>query len=140
MEKTSNTNDGDRTLHIRFRSGDKEGFLETLRALDRGEEPDPFFEIVFNDPNKLVRVVRPKNLELLRTIAQHNPESIRDAARLVDRDVRQVHTNLKELEDLRLIEFEKDGRAKKPTVWYDTIEVDLPLEHGTNANRDTADA
>ncbi|MDJ1432870.1 transcriptional regulator [Halostagnicola sp. A-GB9-2] len=138
MEKTGNTND-DRTLHIRFRTGDEQRALETLRALDRGDEPEPFFEIVYSDPDDLARVVRPKNLELLRTIAQHDPKSIRDAARLVDRDVRQVHTNLEELEELRLIEFEKDGRAKKPTVWYDTIAVDLPLAHGTNANRDAAD-
>lgn len=128
---------GERTMHIRFESGDEQGVLETLRALDRGEDPDPHFEVVFNDPDDLHRVVRPKNLQLLRSIVQHEPESIRETARLVDRDVRQVHTNLEELEDLHLLEFEEAGRSKRPTVWYDSIEVDLPL---SDPNTETARA
>jgi predicted transcriptional regulator len=64
---------------------------------------------------------------LLRTIARENPAGIRETARLVERDVRQVHRNLTELEALGLIDFETDGQSKRPTVWYDTIEVDLPL-------------
>lgn len=127
MENTGNTTDDKRTMYIRFQSGDEQGALKTLRALDRGDDPDPHFEVVYHDPEDLHRVVRPKNLELLRTIAKHEPESIRETARLVDRDVRQVHTNLEELEDLHLIEFEEVGRSKKPAVWYDSIEVDLPL-------------
>lgn len=61
------------------------------------------------------------------TIARGEPESIRETARLVNRDVRQVHQNLEELEELGLIDFESEGRSKRPRVWYDTIEVDLPL-------------
>lgn len=139
MANTGNTTDGDRTMYVRFRRGDEDGLREALRALDRGEAPDPHFEVVFDDPDDIHRVTRPKNLELLRAIAQHEPESIRATARLVDRDVRQVHTNLEELADLHLIELEQDGRRKRPTVWYDTIEVDLPLS-APDAGRDEANA
>lgn len=114
-------------MYIRFQHGDEDGLRDALAALDRGDEADPHFEVVFDDPDDVHRITRPKNLELLRTIVQHNPESIRETARLVDRDVRQVHTNLEELEALHLIEFEEDGNRKRPRVWYDTIEVDLPL-------------
>ena len=72
-------------------------------------------------------MTRPTNLELLRTIASAEPDGIRDLARLVDRDVRQVHRNLNELESLGLIELEDTGQSKRPTVWYDSISVDLPL-------------
>jgi predicted transcriptional regulator len=41
--------------------------------------------------------------------------------------VSQVHRNLGELGDLGLIEFEENGQSKRPTVWYDAIEVELPL-------------
>ncbi|MFC4438844.1 MULTISPECIES: toxin-antitoxin system TumE family protein [Natrialbaceae] len=58
-------------------------------------------------------------------------------ARLVDRDIRQVHRNLEEFEGLHPLEFEHAGRSKKPTVWYDSIEVDLPL---TDVNPETAPA
>jgi predicted transcriptional regulator len=116
-----------RTMHIRFGRGDSERVEETLKALDRGETPEPYFERVYRDEENLHRVTRPKNLELLRALASKRPESIRETARLVDRDVRQVHRNLKELEDLGLVEFEENGRSKQPGVWYDEIAVELPL-------------
>lgn len=124
------TDSSERVLHIRFRDGDDEGLVETVRALDRGETDDlePHLEIVYHDPDDIHRVTRPKNLELLRAIVQFEPESIRETARAVDRDVSQVHRNLSELEDLRLIELVEHGRSKRPTVWYDAVEIDLPLD------------
>ena len=116
-----------RTMHIRFGRGNTERVEETLKALDQGDTPEPYFERVYRDEDNLHRLTRPKNLELLRTLARERPESIREAARIVERDVRQVHQNLKELEGLGLVEFEEEGRAKRPTVWYDEIAVELPL-------------
>ena len=139
MAKTGNPPDGGRTLYVRFRHGDEDGLRDTFRALDRGETPEPHFEVVFEDPADVHRVTRPRNLELLRTVARHEPESIRETARLVDRDVRQVHDNLAELEALHLLEFEADGRRKRPTVWYDSIELDLSLTD-PETTRDEANA
>lgn len=139
MGNTGNSTDDDRTMHIRFQRGDEDGLRDTLRSLDRDETVDPHFEVIFEDPDDVHRVTRPKNLELLRALVQHEPESIRETARLVGRDVRQVHTNLEELESLHLLEFEEDGQRKRPTVWYDSIEVDLPLNSPTET-RDTANA
>jgi len=117
----------DRTLHIRFRESDEERIEDTLAALDRGATPVPFFEVTFHDPDDIHRVTRPQNLELLRAIVQHSPESIRETARIVDRDVRPVHRNLAELEELHLIELVDDGQARRPQVWYDAIDIDLDL-------------
>lgn len=124
---TTGTETTERVLHIRFKRSHTGAIEETLASLDRGETPPPYFEATFHDPDQLHRVTRPANLELLRTIAREAPESVRETARLVDRDVRQVHDNLAELEALGLIDMVEDGSAKRPTVWYDTIEVDLPL-------------
>ncbi|ELY94801.1 HVO_A0114 family putative DNA-binding protein [Natrialba taiwanensis] len=65
----------------------------------------------------------------IRTIAKHKPESIRKTVRLVDWDVRQVHTNLYELENPHLIEFDEAAQLGKPTVWCDSVEVDLLLSN-----------
>lgn len=77
----------------------------------------------------LSRLLSPKNLELLDAISEHEPESIREAATLVDRDYKQVHRNLSELEDIGVIEFEGGGtgQAKKPTLAYDGLEIDIPF-------------
>lgn len=103
MEIPGTERDDDRTMYVRFERGDEQSVLETLRAIDRGDESEPHFEVVYHDLNDPHRVVWPKNVELLRTIAHHDPESICDTARLVDRDVKQVHGTLEELEELHLI-------------------------------------
>ncbi|EMA17057.1 HVO_A0114 family putative DNA-binding protein [Haloarcula amylolytica] len=127
MATTGNSDTTDRTLHIRFREGDDDRIEDALAALDRNEAPEPYFEVVYNDPADVHRVTRPKSLELLRAIVQHDPGSIRETARLVDRDVSQVHRNLKELEELHLVELVDDGQSKRPSVWYEAIDIDLPL-------------
>lgn len=77
----------------------------------------------------LSRILSPKNLELLEAIAEKQPASIREAADAVDRDYKQVHQNLTELADIGIIEFSSEGagRAKKPLLAYDGIEIDIPF-------------
>jgi predicted transcriptional regulator len=142
MANTGPDDDPDRPriMHIRFREGDAERVEQTLDALDRGETPEPYFERVYNDPDELHRITRPKNLELLRTIARKQPSSIRETARFVERDVRQVHQNLEELEALGLVEFEETGRAKRPRVWYDELNVELPLGDDVTDDSGTVEA
>lgn len=111
--------------------------LETrFAALDRGERPDPLLEVVLQNEEDLHRLLRPTTLNLLRTIAREQPASIRETARLVDRDVRQVHDDLRKLERFNLVAFEEEGRAKRPVVWYDDIDVELPIaEDGASRAR-----
>lgn len=127
MATTGNSNTTDRTLHIRFQEGSDDDLEDTLAALDRGETPEPHLEVVYHDPADVHRVTRPKSLELLRAIVQHDPDSIRETARLVERDVSQVHRNLTELKELHLVELVDDGQSKRPSVWYEAIDIDLPL-------------
>lgn len=127
MATTGNSNTIDRTLHIRYQESSDDDLEDALAALDRGETPEPHLEVVYHDPADVHRVTRPKSLELLRAIVQHNPDSIRETARLVDRDVSQVHRNLTELEELHLVELVNEGQSKRPSVWYEAIDIDLPL-------------
>ncbi|ESS11968.1 MAG: putative transcriptional regulator [uncultured archaeon A07HR60] len=127
MATTGNSNMTDRTLHVRFQEGSDDDLEDTLAALDRGETPEPHLEVVYHDPADVHRVTRPKSLELLRAIVQHDPDSIRETARLVERDVSQVHRNLTELKELHLVELVDDGQSKRPSVWYEAIDIDLPL-------------
>jgi predicted transcriptional regulator len=127
--KTGTETDGDRTLTVRFggESGVTDRIADRFGALDRDETPAPLFEVVLKREDDLHRVTRPKNVELLQTLAREHPESIRATARLVDRDVRQVHRNLEELADLGLVAFDEEGCAKRPRVWYDRIRFDIPI-------------
>lgn len=100
---------------------------ERFVALDRGDEPDELHEVILRSEADLNRLLSPTNVRLLRTIAREEPRSIRETARLVDRDVHQVHDNLTELARLNLVRFVEDGRAKRPVVWYDEIDVEVPI-------------
>lgn len=73
------------------------------------------------------RLVRPTSLELLSTVAREEPSSIREAARLVDRDVRQVHDDLWNLGQMGLVEFDRGGRSHRPLAEYERIEVGIDV-------------
>lgn len=52
---------------------------------------------------------------------------IRALARTVDRHPPEVLDNLTDLEQYGLVDLQTDGRAKRPVVWYDHLDVDSPL-------------
>ena len=101
-----------------------------IKAAQEGKELDAAQPVLnFGSYAELSRLLSPKNLQLLEVISEYEPESIRETAELVDRDYKQVHRNLSELEDIGVIEFEGggSGQAKKPLLTYDGLEIDIPF-------------
>jgi len=101
-----------------------------IKAAQEGEDVDDAQPVLnFGSYAELSRLLSPKNLELLETISEHDPESIREAASLVDRDYKQVHRNLTELNDIGVIKFEGggSGRAKTPMMVSKSTFHLLPL-------------
>lgn len=135
MTDTESIDPTGRTLHIRLAGADneREGMSDVFEALDDDEdiEPEPEPVLRVESLATLGRVLRETNLELLDAIAEHEPESVRALARTVDRGPKEVLANLNELEDYGLVAFEEDGRAKRPYLPYDEIDIDiqLPLPH-----------
>ncbi|WP_123619283.1 hypothetical protein [Halorubrum sp. CSM-61] len=116
------------TLHVQITSADRNDLEERLEAIDADEDVEPSQPTLsIDDLETFGRVFRSTNLELLEAIVEHEPESIRELARLVDRNPPEVLDNVNELADYGLVELEANGRAKRPVVWYDEIDVDIPL-------------
>ncbi|MFW6436328.1 MAG: transcriptional regulator [Halococcoides sp.] len=123
------------TLHITV--GDREQLREeTLRFVQAAEaddltDRDEKAVLQFGSYGDLVDSLTPLRLELIRAIAEEGPESMREAARLVDRDASDVHSDLKHLEVLGVLELEAGGPdgAIQPIVPFDRIEmhIDYPL-------------
>ena len=105
---------------------------------DTESESDAPRRLSFETTDQLGQVFTPRAIDLLHAIAQAEPESIRATARLVDRDIKQVSENLKRLEAYGVVEFVTEGRAKRPVVPYDEIDIQLPLRTATE--RDVAPA
>lgn len=118
-----------RTLHVTIEPTDRSDLEDRLAAIDAGESVEPSEPTLsIEDLETFGRVFRSTNLELLEAIVEHEPKSIRELARFVDRNPPDVLENIHELADYGLVELEDDGRAKRPVVWYDEIDVDLPLK------------
>ena len=105
------------------------------QALDGDvSEKDAPRRISFETTDQLLQVFTPRAIDLVQAIAQEEPESMREAARLVDRDIKQVSENLGRLAEYDVVEFVDDGRAKRPVVPYDEIDIQLPLREGVKTD------
>jgi predicted transcriptional regulator len=111
--------------------------FEQALAGDAPDEDAPR-RLSFETTDQLAQVFTPRAIDLLKTIAQEEPASIREAARLVDRDIKQVSENLERLEAHDIVKFVDEGRAKRPIVPYDEIDIQLPLRK--TVERDAAPA
>lgn len=101
---------------------------ETIQRLTTGEPVDDPDTFSFPNVSVLFETFNPRTMQLLETVSESEPDSIRDTARLVDRDVKNVHEELSELERLGVIRFEQDGRAKRPVFPYEEIVISLPFD------------
>lgn len=117
------------TLTIRVEPAEqaRDRIHERLAAIDRDEDVEDRSVLILTAEGDLARVFSETNLELIRTIGEHQPASMRETARLVDRAIADVSKNLNELEALGLVEFVEEGRSKRPVIWYDEIAVEFPV-------------
>ena len=134
------------TLHITV--GDREQtrqdtlqFVQDVEAEDLDDQ-DGKATLQFGTYDDFVNSLTPLRLELIRAIAEKAPESMREAARLVERDVSDVHSDLKQLEVLGILTLEAGGPsgAMQPIVPFDRIEVHIDYPLIDNGDADSAPA
>jgi len=122
------------TLKITFQQAreHRQAARERLRHAEAGDTDKPVEQDVrsilnFEDFDDIARLMRASNLELIEAIVSEEPASIRQLAETVDRDYREVHRNLTELESLGVIEFEDNGSSKKPTLRDGAENIDFSI-------------
>ena len=108
---------------------------DALDRLDRWEAGEEVPHVVnFQNPSDLRALLTDRRVELLRSIMTSRPDSIRQLAARVDRDVKTVHDDLQILTEYDIVHFEQAGRAKRPFVPYDSIEVSLEISSSNPAD------
>lgn len=117
----------DRTLRVTV-GGDAKAALtraaEAMKALQRGESPDPHFEVGFADIGQMFAVFTPKRWELLAALREAGPISISGLAKLLKRDYKNVHGDVAALTEWMAVEKDEDGLVFAP---YADISVDVHL-------------
>ncbi|MFB6163323.1 MAG: transcriptional regulator [Halococcoides sp.] len=102
---------------------------DVLDRIERWEAGEAVPHVVnFQNPSDLRALLTDRRVELLQSVMSDRPDSIRDLADRLDRDVKTVHDDLSVLAEYDVVHFERDGRAKRPVVPYETIEVRLAIE------------
>ena len=107
-----------RELREIFRRTEHEGKLPAEEAL------------YFTDLEIFRKCLTPKRLELLWTIADKQPQSVRELAAVVKREPKNVGEDLEYLRQVGLVEFRPStahGNARAPVVPYDRLDFSLAL-------------
>jgi predicted transcriptional regulator len=94
-----------------------------IRQLEASEPVERPATITCANEQRLGEVFKERTYKLLRVIRENEPRSIRETARLVDRDVKNVHEELSTLEALGVIRFDEEGQAKRPVFPYDDLVI-----------------
>lgn len=97
-------------------------FARAWRKAGTNENPEPTIGV--GTIAELSALLSPKRMELLRFVAKHPGLSIRALAHGLNRDYKNVHTDVSELETNHFITRNDDGRVSAP---YDEIVIRAPL-------------
>ncbi len=100
-------------------------FIRAWKRAEKGVSPEkPINRLHFADTVTLFKYLSPKRFELLQFLRESGPLSIRKLAAELHRDYKNVHTDVKELLQVGLIE---ETEEKLLSVPWDMIVSELPL-------------
>ena len=99
-----------------------DAFAETWRRVEAGEEQEP--RLVFGSLRELFSAITEKRLELLRYVATHDVLNVRQLAQELGRNYKNVHTDVRELVELGLLEKSDQGQLTAP---FDEIVIHAEL-------------
>lgn len=86
----------------------------------KGQTPDPDFpvDIWFDSLKSLANVLSKENQQLLKVIAEQQPQSVTELAMLTGRAVSNVSRTLKTLGKYKLVEMQSTKNMLRPTVTH----------------------
>jgi len=85
-------------------------------------------DIILTNLETISKVFSKTRMEILRAIIHQKPKSIYELAKWVDRDFKNVHTDVKLLADIGLVELKESKDSRKgliPLARFSGIELDL---------------
>ena len=106
----------------------RQGFKRFINTWHEAQNTRPTddieYHLNFEDYAQFATVLTPKRIELLRTLKQASPMSIRALSKRLDRDYKNVHTDVSELIDVDLIQQDDDDLLFAP---FDVIDAHVRL-------------
>lgn len=103
---------------------------EAFEKLRKGEHVTPSRTLGFSDVVAFRKFFTERRIEMLHAIRQKQPESVYELAKLLNRDLKSVNTDLAVLKRLDLVQLEKRklGRTRViPRVLFDKMQVNIAI-------------
>ncbi len=113
-------------IHIGVEDADR-GFERFIRAWHKAEAEEidpPEIHLNFEDFAMLAAVLTTKRLELMKTLRQHGPMSVRALSKELKRDYKNVHVDTSVLEEVGLVRRTEEGLLAAP---WDVIDAHVRL-------------
>lgn len=98
--------------------------VDACKKAKRGESFGPVDQIDFPDEATLWSTLSPKRMEILRYLRRNGPMSGRQLARELERDQKNIFTDIKTLSSLELLKTDEEGKYFVP---WDDIIIQLAL-------------
>ena len=96
----------------------------TMKALSQGKKVKPHFGVNFEQIGQMLATFTPKRWELIAALRQAGPLTVAELARRLNRDYKNVHTDVNQLIEWMAVAREDDGRVNVP---WSKIVVDMKL-------------
>jgi predicted transcriptional regulator len=113
-------------IHIGTEAPDRgfDRFVDAWQRAERSEQSETEVHLNFADLSMLLAVMTPRRLDVLKTLRQQGPMSVRALATMLSRDYKNVHADTRALEEVGLLERTEFGVLQAP---WDGIDAHLSL-------------
>jgi len=105
-------------------------FVEIGKAVEKGEPVQKEKGVYFTSVEAFRKAITPKRLALLKAIKTEKPSSVRQLSKIAGRDVKNVSTDIKFLDQVGLVDIKRNDKVKKeitPSVSYDKILFEIAV-------------
>ena len=105
-------------------------FVEIGKAVEEGKPVKKEKGVYFTSVEAFRKAITPKRLALLKAIKTEKPSSVRQLSKIAERDVKNVSTDIKFLEQVGLVDIKRNDETKKeitPSVSYDKILFEIAV-------------
>ena len=113
-------------IHVGIEDTDRgfERFVETWGRAEQGHIKETEVHLNFEDLSMLLSILTPRRLEVLKTLRQQSLSSVRALSKNLGRDYKNVHVDVRALENVGLLERTEGGTLQ---VLWDVIDAHVKL-------------
>lgn len=113
-------------IHVGTEAEDRafDRFVNAWHRAEKGEIEEVEVHLNFEDLATLLSLLTPRRFEILKHLRRDGAMSIRALSKALDRDYKNVHSDVRALEEAGLVERTEDGQVQAP---WDVIDAHFSL-------------